>query len=89
MCVFLYNNSVRFYLDVYLFVVLDYVNDIYDTLIETPRAELKQIKEELEQTVPPHMHTMLDKEEKEEVINRYKSRKEMQTPICPPTCTGK
>jgi hypothetical protein len=32
---------------------------------------------------------MLEKEEKEEAVKRYRERKEKETPICPPTCTGK
>lgn len=62
----------------------EYVGEIYKTLIETPRAELKQINQELQETVPAPMHSMLDKQNKEESIQKYKERKE----ICPPTCTG-
>ena len=69
-------------------MLLDYVNDIYDTLMKTPRAELKELKEELKQAVPPPMHNALEKEENQTAIDRYKRRKEMETPICPPTCTG-
>jgi hypothetical protein len=65
------------------------VGDIYKTLMETPKAELKRIREDLEHSVPAPLHSMLDKEGKEEAVNRYKGRKAKETPICPPTCTGK
>lgn len=68
--------------------LLDYVSDIYKTLIETPRAELKQVREELEESVPQPLHPMLEKEDKNDAFNRYHERKEKETPICPPTCTG-
>lgn len=35
------------------------------------------------------MHNMLEKEDKEEAVRKYRERKEKETPICPPTCTGK
>ena len=39
--------------------------------------------------VPEPVHTMLtDKETKEDAVAKYKKRKEMETVICPPTCTG-
>ena len=35
------------------------------------------------------IHTMLvEKESKEEAITKYRQRKEKETVICPPTCTG-
>lgn len=35
------------------------------------------------------MHSMLgEKQDKEEAINKYKQRKEMETVVIPPTCTG-
>ncbi|KXJ07304.1 hypothetical protein AC249_AIPGENE747 [Exaiptasia diaphana] len=33
------------------------------------------------------MHSMLDKETKEEAKQKYLSRKEKETVICPPTCS--
>jgi len=34
------------------------------------------------------MHSQFDKESNEEAINKYRNRKEKETVICPPTCTG-
>jgi hypothetical protein len=34
------------------------------------------------------MHTMLETSSREDAIQKYLSRKEKETPICPPTCSG-
>ncbi|KAK2567632.1 hypothetical protein P5673_008484 [Acropora cervicornis] len=65
----------------------EYVTEIYQTMITTPRQELKQLAEELKQQVPEPMHSMLEKESREDAIQKYKSRKLKETVICPPTCT--
>lgn len=61
---------------------------MYNTLINTPRGKLKEIQTELEGYVPDAMHSMLDKESKEDAIKRHVERKEKETTICPPTCSG-
>ena len=67
----------------------DYATDIYETITTTPRAELKMLGEELKMEVPEPVDTMLtEKEAKEDAVAKYKKRKEMETVICPPTCTG-
>ena len=68
----------------------NYVVDIYDTLTTTPKEELKSLAEDLKEEVPAApLHTMLvEKESKEEAITKYRQRKEKETVICPPTCTG-
>ena len=53
-----------------------------------PRQELKQLEEELKQQVPEPMHSMLEKESREDAIQKHKSRKLKET-VVPPTCTGK
>ena len=69
-------------------IFTDYVADIYETITTTPRAELRVLAEELKREVPEPVHTMLvDKETKEDAVAKYKKRKEMETVICPPTCT--
>jgi len=70
-------------------ICTDYVADIYETITTTPRAELKVLAGELKRQVPEPVHTMLaDKETKEDAVAKYKKRKEMETVICLPTCTG-
>ena len=68
---------------------LGYVADIYETLTTTSRAELKLVEDELKQEVSDHLHSMLEKESKEEAIAKHKARKEKETVIVPPTCSGK
>ena len=62
--------------------------DIYLTLTSTPREDLNLLVEELKAQVPDALHSMLEKESKEEAIQKYQERKEKGTVICPPTCTG-
>lgn len=66
---------------------IDYVADIYNTLMTAPRAELKALENELKQEVPAPMHSMLEKESKEDAILKHQARKQKETVICPPTCT--
>ena len=68
--------------------VAGYVAEIYETLVTTPRQELKLLKEELKQSVPEPLHSMLEKETKEEAIEKHKTREQKETVICGPTCTG-
>lgn len=69
-------------------IFTEYVKDIYKNLIETPRDHLRVLKIELEAEVPEAMNTMNEKENKHEAIRKYMERKEAQTLLCPPTCTG-
>ncbi|KAK3696591.1 hypothetical protein QZH41_017445, partial [Actinostola sp. cb2023] len=64
-----------------------YAAEIYQTLFITERSDLNEVKEDLEATVPEPLHCMLEKENKDDAIRRFKIRKEKQTVICPPTCT--
>ena len=54
----------------------------------TSRQDLKLLEEELKQDVPEPVHSMLEKETKEEAIEKHKARKLKETVICPLTCTG-
>ena len=74
----------------YTFVpdVAGYVAEIYEALVTTPRQELKLLEEELKRKVPEPLHSMLEKETKEEAIGKHKARKQKETVICGPTCTG-
>ena len=47
------------------------------------------VEDELNQEVPDHLHSMLEKESKEEAIAKHQARKEKETVIVPPTCPGK
>lgn len=48
---------------------------------------MKLLEEELKQNVPEPLHSMLEKETKEEAIEKHKTRKQKETVICGPTCT--
>ena len=55
----------------------------------TPREELNRIRDELAEERPDALHTMLpEKEDKEAAKTKYKQRKEKETVLCPPTCSG-
>ena len=59
-------------------------------LFDTPKEELQTIKDELNAKVLEPLHRMLkDKESKEEAIAKHHARKEKETVIVPPTCSGK
>ncbi|XP_068759957.1 uncharacterized protein [Montipora capricornis] len=66
----------------------DYVEELYATLIRTPREVLNRIQDELAEETPEALHTMLpDKEDKEAAKNNYHQRKAKETVLCPPTCS--
>ena len=67
----------------------DYVAEIFETLMTTPKQELKAVKEEINNQIPEALHSKLtDKENKEDAKTKYRSRLQKQTVICPPTCSG-
>lgn len=68
---------------------LEYVAEIYESLITTPRRNLQLIEEELKQVVPDPMHSMLEKQSKDDAIRKHNERKNKEAVICPPTCSGK
>ena len=65
-----------------------YVADIYKTLMTAPRGDLKALENELKQEVPAPLHSMLEKESKEDAILMHQARKQKEMVICSPTCTG-
>ena len=57
--------------------------------MNTPRAELEQLRDELKAQVPQPIHTMLkDKEGIADAKEKFLARKKKETTICPPTCSG-
>lgn len=62
--------------------------DVYEFLMSTPRQDLKEIEEGLQDEVPLPLHTMLEKESKNVALEKYRSRQQKETLIFPPTCTG-
>ena len=69
----------------------DYVAEIHQAMVTTSRQDLWQVANELKEIVPGAMHTMLEKETKEETIKKHLERKQKETVIPhprPPTCSG-
>ena len=59
--------------------------EIYETMITTSRKDLKAVEEELDRHTPQALHSMLqNKQNKEEAIGKYHSRKQKERIICPP-----
>lgn len=72
-----------------LFMLVDYVNEIYKTLMKTPRKELTLLQKELYSNVPEPMCNSFDnKEDKADAKTNYLERKNKETVFCPATCTG-
>ena len=67
---------------------VDYVAEIFDTLMTTPRDTLRLVANELKEMVPAPLHSMLEKESREDAVSKYQARKQKETIIVPPTCTG-
>ena len=77
------------YFNFFLLQILAYVDDIYETLVKTPRKEFEKIEKELKEETPEPLHMMLgEKQAKNEAIDLFCSRKRKINTDCPPTCTG-
>ena len=62
---------------------------IFEMMVSTPRADLTFIEDELSAKIPEPLHSKFaDKEDQNEDKERYKARKNKETVICPPTCSG-
>ena len=62
---------------------VEYVTEIYETLISTSREDLTAVKDELSRQIPEPLHSMLPhKESKDEAIHKYTSRQQKETSIC-------
>lgn len=68
---------------------LDYVSEIFSILTCAKPKELAVLEEELKKDVPDPLHTMLEnKQERDNAIEKFISRKGKTTAIVPATCTG-
>ena len=68
----------------------DYVEDIYQTFVETMQndTELEKAQKELKEMTPAAMNTMLEKQPRTEAIDKRKARKSMTVADVPPTNPG-
>ena len=72
-----------------LIYIADYLAALFNTMVNTPRKELDDLRKELKKETPEALHTMLsEKEDKSKAKEKFLSRKGKRTPICPPTCSG-
>lgn len=67
---------------------VDYVATIFETLMTTSRDTLRLVADELKQDVPAPLHSMFEKESRDKAVNKHQARKQKETVIVPPTCTG-
>lgn len=67
----------------------DYVEDVYQAfLVAEQREQLKDAMQELHDMNPPPMNTMLEKQSREEAIQKRTERKEKTVQDVPPTTPG-
>ena len=75
--------------NLYVLQILAYVEEIYDTMLKTPRKQLEKIEEELKKETPEPLHMMLsEKQAKNDAIDLFRSRKRKINEDVPPTCNG-
>ncbi len=66
----------------------DYVEDIYQTMLNADSEEVESACKKLMEMAPPPMNTMLTKQPREEAIQKMLDRKEMVVANVPPTGTA-
>ena len=70
-------------------MVIDYVNDIYQTILEAiEKKQLKDAIDELAKKTPAPTNTILTKQSREEAIEKRKKSDTMQLVDIPPTNPG-
>lgn len=83
------NILYQYYNRIHSLCFSDYVENIFKCLTSTPRNELKEVRDYLNEITPEPRCRMMECEDKADAVNKYKSRKERVNVIVPPTCTGK
>lgn len=68
-----------------LVVVLDYVEEIFQTFIKASKDEIIDAAAKLYEKTPAAMNTMLEKQSREEAIKRKEERSQMVVKDVPPT----
>ena len=70
------------------FVVLDYVEEIFQTFIKASKEEIINAAAKLREKTPAAMNTMLEKQSREEAIKKKEERSQMVVKDVPPTTPG-
>ena len=71
-----------------IYCLSGYVEEIFETFMEASKNQLKQAAQELKEKTPPPMNTMLQKQPKEEALQKKAARSNMVTENVPPTTPG-
>jgi len=75
--------------EVFPIIIAEYVEDIYHMYIESQeKGQLGVAMQELSDTNPPPMNTMLEREPREEAIVKRTGRKGQTVKDVPPTTPG-
>ena len=64
-----------------------YVEEIYQTYLESTKEELSAVALQLKEMAPAPMNSMLDKQPREEAIEKRAKRMKMTVEDVPPTST--
>ena len=70
------------------FVVSDYVEEIFQTFMNTTKEEMTTATTELHDKTPAAMNTMLEKQSRDEAIKKKEERSKMVVKDVPPTTPG-
>ena len=71
-----------------IYFLSGYVEEIFETFMEASKDQLKQAAQELKEKTPPPMNTMLQKQPREEALQKKAARSKMVTENVPPTTPG-
>lgn len=66
----------------------DYVEEIYQTFINASKDDLKDAATRLKEKTPAPMNRMLERQPREEAIQKRVERKKMKAKDVPPTTPG-
>ena len=75
-------------LNLHQFFVSDYVEEIFQTLINASKEEMANAAAKLSEKTPSPMNTMLEKQSRDEAIKKKKERSKMVVKDVPPTTPG-
>ena len=70
-----------------VFTRTDYVEEIFQTYLSSSKEELNDAAGKLKEMTPEPMNAMLDKQPREEAIQKRVKRAKMVVEDIPPTCT--
>ena len=70
-----------------VFTHTDYVEEIFQTCLSSSKDELNDAARKLKEITPEPMNAMLDKQPREEAIQKKVKRAKLVVEDVPPTCT--